>query len=219
MKVEEPSFVTISVLVFMSFLALFAVLGNGLVLGIIARFKKLKLRTFPNILIANLALADFFNAFINIPVYLLYAVLNVKWFTGKTLAMISIFSPSFFTFLNVVSMLALLVNMFLAVTFDLKYFTWKTNKRAIEIVLFEWLACFIFAVLMSFQCRDVDLQQDASVLTYLRDVLGKGKPIAPVIISAFVVIAVVLSGMIFGSIQKKKRQVSFFCFRMIFYIG
>ena len=72
---------------------------------------------------------------------------------------------------------------------------------------------------MSFQCRDVGLQQDASVLTYLRDVLGKGKPIAPVIISAFVVIAVVLSAMIFGSIQKKKRQVSFFCFRMIFYIG
>ena len=144
MKVEESSFMTIFVLVFMSFLALFAILGNGLVLGITARFKNL--RTFPNILIANLALADFFNAFISIPMYLLYAVLNVKWFTGKTLAMISIFSSSLFTFLNVVSMLVLLVNMFLAVTFDLKYFTWKTNKRAIEIVLFEWLACFIFAV-------------------------------------------------------------------------
>ena len=83
MKVEESSFMTIFVLVFMSFLALFAVLGNGLVLGITAaRFKNL--RTFPNILIANLTLADFFNAFINIPMYLLYAVLNGKWFTGKT---------------------------------------------------------------------------------------------------------------------------------------
>ena len=215
MKVEESSFMTISVLVFMSFLALFAVLGNGLVLGIIARFKNL--RTFPNILIANLALADFFNAFINTPMYLLYAVLNVKWFTGKTLAMISIFSSSLFIFLNVVSMLVLLVNMFLAITVDLKYFTWKTNKRAIEIVLVEWLACFIFAVLMSFQCRDVDLQQDASVLTYRTEVVSKGKPIAPAIFSAFVVIAVVLSAMVFGSIQKMKRQVSLFCFRTIFY--
>ena len=206
----------ISLVVFMSFLALFAGLDNGLVLGIIARFKNL--RTFPNILIANLALADFFNAFINIPMYLLYAVLNVKWFRGKTLAMISIFSSSFFTFLNVVSMLVLLVNMFLAITLDLKYFTWKTNKRAIEIVLVEWLACFIFAVLMSFQCRDVDLQQDASVLTCRTEVLGKGKPIAPVIFSAFVVIVVVLSAMIFRSIQKMKRQVSLFCFRVIFYI-
>ena len=216
MKVEESSFMTIFVLVFMSFLALFAVLGNGIVLGIIARFKKL--RTFPNILIANLALADFFNTFINIPMYLLYAVLNVKWFRGKTLAMISIFSSSFFTFLNVVSILVLLVNMFLAIKVDLKYFTWKTNKRAIEIVLVDWLACFIFAVLMSFQCRDVDLQKDASVLTYRSEVLGKGKPIGPVVFSAFVVIAVVLSAMIFGSIKKMKRQVSLFCFRVIFYI-
>ena len=215
MEVEDSLFMTIFVLAFMSFLALFAVLGNGIVLGIIARFKKL--RTFPNILIANLALADFFNAFINIPMYLLYAVLKVNWFTGKTLAIISISSLSLFTFVNVLSMLVLLVNMFLAITFDLKYFTWKTNEKAIIIVLVEWLVGFSCAVLSCLNC-DVDLQQDASILTYRREVLGKGKPIVPVIISAFVVIAVVLSAMIFGSIKKMKRQVSLFCFRMIFYI-
>ena len=207
MEVEDSLFVTVFLLVFMSFLALFAVLGNGIVLGIIARFKKL--RTFPNILIANLALADFFNAFINIPMYLLYAVLNVKWFRGKTLAMISIFSFSLLTFVNVVSMLVLLVNMFLAITFDLKYFTWKTKKKAIIIVLVEWLVGFSCAVLSCLNC-DVHLQQDASVLTYRNEVPGKGKPIAPAITSAFVVIAVVLSAMIFGSIQKMKRQVSLF---------
>ena len=198
---------TVFVLVFMSFLALFAVIGNGIVLGIIARFKKL--RTFPNILIANLALADFFNAFINIPMYLLYAVLKVNWFTGKTLAIISISSLSLFTFVNVLSMLVLLVNMFLAITFDLKYFTWKTNKKAIMIVLVEWLVGFSCAVLLCLNC-DVDLQQDASVSTYRNEVLGKGKPIAPAITSAFVVIAVVLSARIFGSIQKMRRQVSLF---------
>ena len=207
MEVEDSSFMTISVLVFMSFLALFAILGNGLVLGIIARFKNL--RTFPNILIANLASADFFNAFINTPMYLLYAVLKVNWFTGKTLTIISLSSFSLFTFVNVVSMLVLLVNMFLAIKFDLKYFTWKTNKKAFKIVLVEWLVGFICAVLLCLNC-DVDLQKEASVSTYRREVSDKGKPIAPVIISAFVVIAVVLSAMIFRSIQKKKRQVSFF---------
>ena len=207
MEVEVSSFIAISVLVFMSFLDLIAVLGNGLVLVIIARFKNL--RTFPNILVANLALADLFNAFINTPVYLLYAVLKVNWFTGKTLAIISLSSLSLLTFVNVVSMLVLLVNLFLAITFDLKYFTWKTNKKTIIIVLVEWLDGFSCAVLSCLNC-DVDLQQDASVLTYRREVLGKGKPIAPVIISAFVVIAVVLSAMILGSIQKMKRQVSSF---------
>ena len=207
MEVEDSLFVTVFVLVFMSFLALFAVLSNGIVLGIIARFKKV--RTFPNILIANLALADFFNAFINTPVYLLYAVLNVKWFTGKTLAIISLSLLSLFTFVNVVSMLVLLVNMFLAITFDLKYFTWKTKKKAIIIVLVEWLVGFSCAVLLCLNC-DVDLQQDASVSTYRNEVLGKGKPTAAAITSALVVIAVVLSAMIFGSIQKMKRQVSLF---------
>ena len=207
MEVEDSLFVTVFLLVFMSFLALFAILGNGIVLGIIARFKKL--RTFPNILIANLALADFFNAFINTPVYLLYAVLKVNWFTGKTLAIISLSLLSLFTFVNVVSMLVLLVNMFLAITCDVKYFTWKTNKKAIIIVLVEWLVGFSCAVLLCLNC-DVDLQQDASVSTYRNEVLGKGKPIAAAITSAFVVIAVVLSAMIFGSIQKMKRQVSLF---------
>ena len=86
-------------------------------------------------------------------------------------------------------MLVLLVNMFLAITFDLKYFTWKTKKKAIIIVLVEWLVGFSCAVLSCLNC-DVDRQQDASVLTNRREVLDKGKPIAPVIISAFVVIAV-----------------------------
>ena len=215
MEVEDSLFMTICAFVFIPILAVFAVLGNGVVLGIIARFKKL--RTFPNILIANLALADFFNPIINLPMYLLYAVLKVNWFTGKTLAIISLSSFLLFILINVVSMLVLLVNMFLAITFDLKYFTWKTNKKAIIIVLVEWLACFIFAVLSCFEF-DVDLQQDAFVLTYRREVIGKGKPIAPVIFSTFVVIAVVLSAMIFWSIQKKKRQVSLFCCRMTFYI-
>ena len=186
MEVEDSLFMTIFVFTFMSFLALFAILGNGVVLGIIAWFKNL--RTFPNILIANLALADFFNAFINTPMYLLYAVLKVNWFTGKTLTIISLSSFSLFTFVNVVSMLVLLVNMFLAITFDLKYFTWKTKKNII-IVLVERLVGFSCAVLSCLNC-DVDLQQDASVLTNRREVLDKGKPIAPVIISAFVVIAV-----------------------------
>ena len=53
--------------------------------------------------VALWALADFFNAFINIPMYSLHAVLKVNWFTGKTLAIISLSSLSLFTFVNDVS--------------------------------------------------------------------------------------------------------------------
>ena len=58
-------------------------LGNGFVLAVIARFKSLL--TVPNILVANLALVDLFNAAINLPPYIIYYVFEASWFKGKTL--------------------------------------------------------------------------------------------------------------------------------------
>ena len=121
MDVENFSSIKISMLILLPLVAIFAALGNGFVLVIIARFKKL--RTFPNILLANLAFADIFNALINVPMYLLWGVLGVDWMTGNTLATISVFPHHLFLFLNLVSMLVMLVNVLLAVALDLKYFT------------------------------------------------------------------------------------------------
>ena len=75
-----------------------AAFGNGFVLGLLARFKTL--RTFPNILIANLAVVNFLTGIINMPMYLLWGVLKVTWFTGKTLAILLILSISLFTFIG-----------------------------------------------------------------------------------------------------------------------
>ncbi|KAL9960956.1 hypothetical protein ACROYT_G034465 [Oculina patagonica] len=145
-----------------STLSIFSVLGNGLVIGIIARFKKL--RTFPNILIANLALVDLLNALINMPIYLLYAVLEVSWFKGKTLAILSFCLHRLSQLLNMVSMLVLLVNVLLAVAFDLRYFTWKTNERAMAIVVFEWLFSIAVVLSTSVSLFDVDLMLMCSII-------------------------------------------------------
>lgn len=61
-----------------------SLLGNGFVLAIIVRFKSL--RTVSNILIANLVLVDLLNSAINMPIYIIYSVLEAGWFRGKTLA-------------------------------------------------------------------------------------------------------------------------------------
>jgi len=105
------------------------------VLGIVARFKKL--RNYANILIANLALVDLLNALSNMPIYFLYGVLEVSWFKGKTLAILSAFLSRLFLLLNMTSMLIILVNVFLALTFDLRYFAWKTEERAIVIIVLQ----------------------------------------------------------------------------------
>lgn len=201
------SSLAIFILVLLSIVAVFAVLGNGFVLGIVARFKTF--RTIPNILIANLALIDFFNALINIPIYLLWAVLNVEWFTGKAVAIISLLLSRLFIILNIVSMVVLLVNVFLAIALDLKYYTWKTNGKAVKIVLVEWVVCVIATALLSWFDSDIDLQ-DVSVVRYSRyrrSMLNKSQKVFAVIIAVFIFCAITFGVLVFCSIQRKKRQV------------
>ena len=144
-------------------LAIFSLFGNGLVIGIIARYKKL--RTFPNMLLTNLSLADFLNVFINMPLFFLYGVIGVSWFKGKVLAIIVLYFTRLFTFLHLVSMLVLLVNMFLSLTFGLRYFTWKTNEKAIAIVLVEWFVCVVLTSSTVLPHLDGDLENE-HVLEY-----------------------------------------------------
>ena len=94
-----------------------SVLGNGFVLAVITRFKSL--RTVPNILIANLALVDLFNAAINMPSYMIYTVLEAGWFRGKTLGIMTSIFNRVFLVLNLASLLAMtILNTYLAISFD-----------------------------------------------------------------------------------------------------
>ena len=204
LKMQDCSSTTISVLVLLPLLAVFAVAGNVLVLGIIARFKKF--RTFPNILIANLAFMDLLRALIEAPMYLLWSVLNVAWFTGKTFAIISLFVTRLCFHLNTVSMLLLLVNVSMAIALDLKYFSWKTNEKAMKIVLIEWVVCFGGTILLSWFDSDIDLQ-DASVFSYRRAFLIKSKMVLIVILSVFILTTIAIGVLVFCLIQRKKRQV------------
>ena len=101
---------TISMVALVTGLLISSALGNGFVLGIVARFKKLG--TYPNILIANLSLVDLLNAVINMPIFFLWAVLKVSWFKGKILATISSFLSRLLALLNLASMSLLQVNVF-----------------------------------------------------------------------------------------------------------
>ena len=205
MYLEKPLSATISMAVLLLSLAVFSVISNGFVLGIVARFKKL--RNYANILIANLALVDLLNALINMPMYLLYGVLEVSWFKGKTLAILSAFLYRLFLLLNITSMLILLVNVFLALTFDLRYFAWKTEEKAIAIVIVEWLACLVAVLLSLLPLLDFDLR-DALVLIYRRVYLTESRPLLLPISCAFIVSALVLGVLIFCSARRKKIQVS-----------
>ena len=198
---------TISMVALLTSLAIFSVVGNGLVIGILARFKKL--RTFPNILLANLSLGNLLNSLINIPLFLLYGAVQLSSFTGKKLAMFVLYFSRLFSLLNLASMLVLLVNIFLALTFDLRYFTWKTNEKAMAIVLVEWFVCVVLTSSTALLHLEVDLE-NAHVLQYRQLFHRQDKYFLGPLMAMFMVCAVTVGVLvIYSSRRKKKWQVRF----------
>ena len=197
---------TISMASSLVLLAIFSLFGNGLVIGITARFKNL--RIFPNILLANLSLGNFLSALINMPLFLLYEVLQLSSFTGKKLGIVVMYFSRLFTLLNLSSMLVLLVNVFLALTFDLRYFTWKTNEKAIAIVLVEWFVCVVLTSSTVLPHLDVDLE-NGHVLEYRQLFYRQDKYFLGSLMALFMVCAITFGVLVIYSVRRKKKwQVS-----------
>ena len=97
-------------------------------------------------------------------------------------------------------------NAFLAIALNLKYFTWKTNQKALAIVLGVWMVCVTSAVISLYPHSDTDLQ-DASVSTYRLAFMNQSNVLLTVIGASFVVTAIALGVMAYCAIQLRKRQV------------
>ena len=182
-----------------------SVLGNGFVLAVITRFKSL--RTVPNILIANLALVDIFNAVINMPSYMIYTVLEAGWFRGKTLGIMTSIFNRVFMVLNLASMLAMTINTFLAISFDMKYLAWKSNTKALVCVIFIWFISIVTVMLFSIPLfADIDLG-DAHVREYRNEIYKQGKYFVASTMAFFIISGTVIGILTTRAITKKKRKV------------
>ncbi|KAJ7371221.1 hypothetical protein OS493_027335 [Desmophyllum pertusum] len=176
-------------------------LGNGFVLAIIARFKSL--RTVPNILIANLAVVDLLNSAVNLPLHLI-STLEASWYRGKTLGIMNSFLNRLFGTLNLVSMLAMMANTYLAIAFDFRYFTWKTKKKALVCVFLIWLFSIVMVMLLSIPLLDINIG-DAPVNEYRAKIFKKMRHFVAAYLSLFIISGGVLSFLTTRSIKKKKN--------------
>ena len=205
-EIPKSLLTTISNAVFLITLILFCILSNGSILGILARFRKL--RTHPNILIANLALVDLLTALINMPMYLVFSILEVNWYNGKNLAIITLFMARLFMALNLTAMLALLVNVFLALKFGLRYFIWtKTNEKAVAVVIIDWVVCFVLIFLSCSTLFHIDLQ-DTHVLVYRQAYFAEQRTLVVSVMAVLVLCLIIFCILIFISLRKMKLQVS-----------
>ena len=183
---------------------LFGVLGNGSVLALVKRFKSL--RTFPNILLANLSAVDILNVVINMPIHLVSIVWETSWFGGKSLAIMTTFFNRLFIILNLASMLTLMVNMYFAIAFKLKYHVWKSNKKAVVFSCVIWLVSILMVVSWTFPLLSIDLG-DADVREYRAEIYKQGKSVAAGFMAFFIACTLVISFLTIHAIKKQKKKV------------
>ena len=181
-----------------------SVIGNGFVLGVLARFKSF--RTVPNILVGNLAVVDVLNAVMNLPFHIM-SIFEVSWFRGKTLALITTFINRAFITLNLTSVLAMVVNIYLAISFDLKYFTWKTKKKALVCVCVIWLINLLMLFLFAIPLLDINFD-DSHVNVYREGIFQQGKNFAASLVALFIICCGVLAILTITAIRKKKKKVN-----------
>ena len=183
---------------------LFGVLGNGSVLALVKRFKSL--RTFPNILLANLSAVDILNVVINMPIHLVSIVWETSWFRGKSLAIMTTFFNRLFIILNLASMLTLMVNMYFAIAFKMKYHVWKSNKKAVVFSCVIWFVGILIVVPWTFPLFNIDLG-DADVREYRAEIYKQGKSVVAGFMAFFIVCTGVISFLTIHSIKKQKKKV------------
>ena len=181
-----------------------SVLDNGFVLAMIARFKSL--RTVPNILMANLALVDLFDAVLNMPMYVTYTVIEASWFRGKTLAIMTSIFDRLFAILSAASMLSIMANMYLAISFDMRYLVWKSKTKALVWAFLIWIVSIVTVMLYSIPLFGIDLG-DTHVIEYREEIYKQGKHFVASFMALFIISGAVICFLMTWTIKKKKRKV------------
>ncbi|KAL9964658.1 hypothetical protein ACROYT_G028332 [Oculina patagonica] len=199
----KPLFTKVVMSVLSVILTSASVLGNGFVLAVIARFKSL--RTAPNILVANLAVVDLFNAVINIPPHMMYGVLEASWFRGKTLTIMTSIFNRLFTLLNLASMLAMMAEVYLAISFEVRYHVWKTKKKSLVCGLLIWLFSIVTTILSSIPLLDIDLG-DAHARVYRAVIFEQAKYFVASLMAFFIICDIVVYSLTTRAIRKKKKE-------------
>lgn len=206
MIIRQKSFAAQAVMAFLTVkIMLVSLIGNGLFLAIFARFKVFR-RSFSNILFANLALVDLLKTLVNLPLFAVSFILEPSSLKGKTWAIISASLHVEFAFLNIVSMSALMLDRFLALQLELRYFTWKTTKKAKIAVFLIWLLCTTTVTLSAVPLLDMD-QLEGVPLNEARGMILEERILVSAPLTAFFTIASTVLGFlsVFAINQKKKE--------------
>ena len=131
------------------FLCILTIVGNGFVIFLVCR--KRQLRTETNTFIVSLAVADSAVGMIAAPSYFLCNMIN-ECISDKKASSFVINVWVFILYASGTNLFSLVLERYIAVVKPLKYITFMTSRRVIQMVLTSWAIPFLFAII-SFAMR------------------------------------------------------------------
>ena len=131
------------------FLCILTIVGNGFVIFLVCR--KRQLRTETNTFIVSLAVADSAVGMIAAPSYFLCNMIN-ECISDKKASPFVINVWVFILYASGTNLFSLVLERYIAVVKPLKYITFMTSRRVIQMVLTSWAIPFLFAII-SFAMR------------------------------------------------------------------
>ena len=126
------------------FLCILTIVGNGFVIFLVCR--KRQLRTETNTFIVSLAVADSAVGMIAAPSYFLCNMIN-ECISDKKASSFVINVWVFILYASGTNLFSLVLERYIAVMKPLKYITFMTSRRVIQMVLTSWAIPFLFAII------------------------------------------------------------------------
>ena len=126
------------------FLCILTIVGNGFVIFLVCR--KRQLRTETNTFIVSLAVADSAVGMIAAPSYFLCNMIK-ECISDKKASSFVINVWVFILYASGTNLFSLVLERYIAVVKPLKYITFMTSRRVIQVVLTSWAIPFLFAII------------------------------------------------------------------------
>lgn len=183
-------------------LLLVVVLGNSLICAIVWKFKNL--RTHANFFVVEMAVTDFLNGTINIPLFICYELFPSPTLTGRTVAMICLFIRRGCLLQNVLSVSTIFVDRYLALAYGLRYTAWKTRKIIFWIVTVKWLiGLAVVGAVILFHTDFEVIEGNARIARYIAQYEDRGiMPFPRIILPSFLIFFCVVSFLSWLEIKK-----------------
>lgn len=144
-----------------------AIIGNGVVFFAVARFRRL--RTIPNVFIVNLSVIDLCDALINMPLFAGYYIAKASFFQGNWVWVVCFSLDGVVNFLRLLTFLAIMLDRFGAIKYDLRYHAWKTKSKAFCAIALIWVSSTVLAFGVGFRGeRILSSHVGLAVLKYRR---------------------------------------------------